>query len=347
MRRLWLALLFLLSPALAADDFPIVTPGRNFEFPLDHGAHPTFRTEWWYVTGWLKTAEGRDLGFQVTFFRSRPKGVEDSPSRFTPRQVIFAHAALSDARIGHLLHDQRVARQGFGLAEAAIGNTDLSLDGWSLRREHDGSFTAKIDSGEFSLDLLLTPTQPVLLQGEQGFSRKGPQAAEASYYYSLPHLKVTGSAKGSQVAGEAWLDREWSSDMLDPKAIGWDWLAVNLEDGGAVTAFQIRDQDGKALWAGGSWRDAAGKLVNLAPGDVLFEPAPAWHSPHTGADYPIECSILLRGKRLITKPLLADQELDSRPAGGPVYWEGAVTVGGDVLGKGYLELTGYAEKLSL
>jgi predicted secreted hydrolase len=347
MRRL-AAVLLLLSPLAWAQDYPAVRPGVPLRFPFDHGAHPAFRTEWWYVTGWVKTADQRELGFQITFFRTRPPARQDNPSRFAPRQIILAHAALSDAKAGRLLHDQKAARQGFGLAEAAVGNTDLVLDDWSLLRAHDGSLHARAVSDVFSLDLDLAPTQPELAQGDGGFSRKG-QAA--SYYYSLPHLAVRGrvgeSGKETAVSGEAWLDHEWSSQLLDADAVGWDWLGVNLDDGGALTAFRLRGKDGDALWAGGSWRDRDGKVTIFTPRDVAFEPVRRWRSPRTNTEYPVEWRVRVLGRDILVIPLFDDQELDSRAAGGPVYWEGAVRGSGGFAGRGYLELTGYLERLKL
>ncbi len=232
------------AQAIAAPDFAQVIPGRRLVFPRDHGAHPDFRTEWWYVTGWLDGPTG-PLGFQVTFFRTRTGLGEDNPSRFAPRQVLFAHAALSDPRVGRLLHGQRIARQGFGLAEASERDMDIVLDDWRLARERSGAMRALAGGEGFELDLVLTPTQPILLQGEGGFSRKGPRPEQASGYYTLPHLQVSGrlerEGRWRPVRGQAWLDREWSSTLLDPAAVGWDWTGINLDDGGALTAFRVRD----------------------------------------------------------------------------------------------------------
>jgi predicted secreted hydrolase len=332
--------------------YPVVRPGVPLRFPADHGAHPQFRTEWWYVTGWLRTPEGRDLGFQVTFFRSRPPVDERNPSAFAPRQIIFAHAALSDPAIGRLLHDQRVARAGFGLAEARTGDADLVLDSWTFPRGADGAFRARAGGREFMLDLTLAPTQPVLLQGQEGYSRKGPRPEQASYYFSLPHLRVSGSVnRGGRripVTGEAWLDREWSSTILDPKAVGWDWVGVNLDDGGALTAFQVRDAEGGAAWAGGSLRSSSGRTVALGRRDVTFQTRRRWRSPRTGAVYPVAATVTVRAggrtRSFALEPLFDDQELDSRAGGGPVYWEGAVRTSG---GRGYLELTGYVAPLRI
>jgi len=340
-----------LAAAPPPSAFAPVTPGAVLSFPADHGAHPAFRTEWWYVTGWLKTADRRDLGFQVTFFRSRPGADPGNPSAFAPRQILFAHAALSDPALGRLRHDQRIARQGFGLAEASTTDTDIVLDDWRLKRQADGRYAVKVQGREFALDLALAPRQALLLQGDGGYSRKGPLPGQASYYYSVPHLAVSGSViRGGRrvaVTGEAWLDREWSSTLLDPAAVGWDWVGLNLDDGGALTAFQVRDAAGRPLWAGGSFRAAGKPPVALGRDAVRFSTERTWRSPRTGANYPVLRTIRVqlpegpRAWRLT--PLFDDQELDSRPAG-PVYWEGAVSTSG---GRGYLELTGYLTSLSL
>lgn len=359
MTRFWSIVLALLiaTAATAADaprlpTYPAVVPGVEFRFPMDHGAHPEFRTEWWYITGWLEPAEGPAFGFQVTFFRTRPLVDQDNPSAFAAKQVLFAHAAISDPASKHLLHDQRAARAGFGLAEASTADMDVVIDGWTLTRTPDDRIVTKIAGNDFALDLAFTPTQPVLLQGEKGFSKKGPRAEQASHYYSIPHLQVLGSVQRGnrtvEVKGTAWLDREWSSAYLDPRAVGWDWVGFNLDDGGSLMAFQIRGEDGSALWAGGTYRDAQGSTTTFAPGDVRFTTERTWRSPRTGAEYPVERGLAVRlptGERQWRiRPLFDDQELDSRAGGGPVYWEGAAQIEG---GRGYLELTGYFRPLKL
>ena len=370
--RVWMACMTLGWSVLAqAQAMAQVRPGVAITLPRDHGAHPDFRTEWWYLTGWLQTPTGEDLAFQVTFFRSRTGVDRGNPSQFVPRQILFAHAALSDPAEGRLLHGQRIAREGFGLAQAAQGNADIVLDDWRLRRDAAGVFTTRVGTADFAFDFALDPTQPVLLQGKSGFSQKGPMPAQASHYFSLPHLRVSGTltrqGKPVAVTGQAWLDREWSSTLLDPRAVGWDWLGLNLDDGGALTAFVVRDAQGAPLWAGGSLRSADGVLRVLGPQDVRLPAPPAaqwWRSPRTGARYPVQRSVELRtaqGWRSWTlQPLMPDSELDSRPAG-PVYWEGAVRAqeqdgpggangaGAPAVrgGKGFLELTGYLAPLKL
>jgi predicted secreted hydrolase len=352
--RIWRLILALLLMAAAPvrPEYDGVRPGTTITLPRDHGAHPGFRTEWWYVTGWLRTPDGGERGFQITFFRTRPPVDQRNPSAFAARQVIFAHAALSDPKVAHLLHDQRIARAGFGLAEARTDDTDLVLDDWTMKRGSDGVFHAHIKGDGFALDLALTPTQAAILQGEAGYSQKGPDPREASHYFSMPHLQVKGSltqaGKSLPVTGTAWLDREWSSTLLNQRAVGWDWLGLNMDDGGALTLFRVRDANGQPVWAGGSYRDRAGIQTRLSPSDVSFSPGRLWRSPRTGATYPVapRVTIMLHGKPLIFQvvPLFDDQELDSRRGGGPVYWEGAVKVPG---GRGYLELTGYAAPLKM
>jgi predicted secreted hydrolase len=354
-----LALLFIVLAAAGSAQrqaetirYPDVIAGAGLRLPRDHGAHPDHRIEWWYFTGWLRTPEGKPLGFQITFFRSRPALSAGNPSAFTPRQILFAHAALSDPATGKLIHDQRVARTGFGLASAATDDARIDLLDWSLSRRPDGLFRAAAPAYGFALDLTLRPVQPAMANGERGYSRKGPRPEQASYYYSIPHLKVSGSVvragRKVPVTGEAWLDREWSSSLLPADAVGWDWAGINLDDGSALMAFQVRGKDGRAVYAGGTLRRRDGRQVTLAPADVRFVPRRRWRSPATGASYPVEADFLVRlpegVRRFRLRPLFDAQELDGRSAGMPAYWEGAVSTEG---GRGYLELTGYAAALRM
>lgn len=337
--------------AHAADDYPQVARNRILEFPRDHGSHPEFRTEWWYLTGWLRDAN-RELGFQITFFRSRPRVAEDLSSAFAPKQLLFAHAALADAQSPRLIHEQKAARAGFGLAEAREETTDVSIDDWSLRLDGD-VYRAKIAAREFTLDLEFSSTQPLLLQGESGYSRKGPEPQQASYYYSRPQLAVAGvlerAGRRATVRGTAWLDHEWSSEYLAATASGWDWVGINLDDGSAVMAFRIRQKSGDVFWAGGAVRSHDGAVRILKPEEVRFEPLRRWRSPRSGAEYPIAMRVSAATMEFVLEPLLADQELDTRGSTGTLYWEGAVFVrnGTQNIGRGYLELTGYWQPLSI
>ncbi len=354
-RRQFLAspIALIATDALAADgEYPRVVAGRAIRFPRDAGAHPAFRSEWWYITGWVQDATGNSFGVQVTFFRNRPRVAESNPSAFAPRQLLFAHAAIADPRHGKLRHDQRAARAGFGLAGAAEHTTAVWIDDWSLKLVAD-SYVATIAARDFQFGLRFAGVQTVLLQGQEGFSRKGQSIDNASYYYSQPQLAVSGSVavdgKSANVSGTAWLDHEWSSAAMAPEASGWDWIGINLDDGGALMAFRMRDHSGAALWAGGTFRGRSGTSRSFEPGEIRFSPQRRWRSPRTGVEYPVAMRVSVGDEEYALEPLMDDQELDSRASTGTVYWEGAVRAlrGGREVGRGYLELTGYWKPLKL
>lgn len=335
-------------PALAFAYDPVV-PNRKLAFPRDRGAHPGHRIEWWYVTGSLESARG-PLGFQVTFFRVRNKDAEPNPSRFSPKQLVFAHAAVADPAEGRLLHDQRSARLLEGLVEARTDDTGVRLDDWFLRREA-GAYRTRVEAAEFSYELALAPTQPVLLQGEGGFSRKGPRETHASHYYSEPHLRVSGTVtvrgRRLDVTGLAWLDHEWSSEYLLEEAAGWDWIGANLDDGAALMAFRIRGKAGDTLWTGATLRPPGGAPATYGGRDVAFLPRRRWKSPRSGTSYPVAMEVRVGERAWTVEPLMDDQELDARASTGTLYWEGAVRLASPSApgGRGYLELTGYAERV--
>nr|WP_321922203.1 carotenoid 1,2-hydratase [Paraburkholderia guartelaensis] len=353
-------------------DYPAVTSGQPLVFPRDYGAHSSYRTEWWYVTGWLQTDANASLGFEATFFRSRPALDDENPSRFAPNQLLFANVALSDPHAGKLQHDQRIARRGFGLAEASETDTAVHIDDWSIERNAEGRYRLNVATPDFTFAFTLAPTQPVLVNGQGGYSRKGPLPDEASYYYSVPWLQVDGmlergghsTGNAAHVRGQAWLDHEWSSAPLADGAVGWDWIGINFDDGGALMALQIRDKAGHKFWAGGTLRAADGSTHTLSPDSIRFTPLRRWRSPHTGAQYPVAMRVDAQDVHLTLVPLMDDQEFDSRASTGAVYWEGAVTAfqadeastdaektaakpAGKRLGRGYLELTGYVQRLQL
>jgi predicted secreted hydrolase len=350
-RRFLLAAAALLAgpPARGDAHFGEVVP-RALAFPRDHGSHPEFRTEWWYITGWTRARDGVTRGVQITFFRSRPGVAEELRSAFAPRQILFAHCALADPALGRLLHDQRAARAGFGLAEAREDGTDVVLDDWVLVLDGD-TYRARIPAREFTLDLAFRAHGEPLLQGDEGISRKGPLPQQASYYYSRPQLAISGSIgiadRTHAVDGVAWLDHEWSSEYLAPQARGWDWTGIDLDDGGAFMAFRIRDATGGTFWAGGTRRHVDGRIERFGAGDVRFEALRRWRSPRTGIEYPVALQVSAGSFTATLEPLFDDQELDARATVGTVYWEGAVRARGTGSGRGYLELTGYGEPLRL
>jgi len=352
----------------SADDR--IAADRALRFPRDHGAHAGARIEWWYATGWLQAASGPGpaagplTGFQLTFFRSRTGLAAGLPGRYAPRQLLFAHAAVTDLGGGRHLHAQRIARwsgdEALPEAHATRADAAVVLGRWTLQREPGGAWRARLPAPEagFTLDLRLAPTQPLLLQGAAGFSRKGPQPQQASHYYSLPQLAVDAApalpGQRPRLAGRGWLDHEWSDELLAPGATGWDWIGINLADGGALTAFVLRrgagDDDASVLWAGGSHRPAGGAVREIAPGEVRFSALRHWVSPATGARYPVHWRIETPAGRFELRALLDAQELDSRASTGTVYWEGLAELlapGGARAGLGYLEMTGRAQPLRL
>ncbi|MBC8058830.1 MAG: carotenoid 1,2-hydratase [Rhizobiales bacterium] len=349
---LWLAATPAIGQAAAAS---------ALRFPADFGAHPEARTEWWYVTGSLQSG-ARLWGFQVTFFRSATGIGGAATSRFAPAQLLFAHAALTDLEAKRLRHDQRIARAGFGIASARTDDTGLALRDWQMRRvplpadPALGRYTARVesDSAGFAFALQFDATQPVLLQGDGGVSKKGPGANETSRYYSEPQLAVLGTltleGKPIAVTGRAWLDHEWSDAFIPAQAVGWDWIGMNLDDGSALTAFRLRRADGSAVYAGGSIRRSGEAVRSFGPGEVTFTPGRLWESAASRARYPVQWQVATPAGRFGVNALLDNQELDSRGSTGAIYWEGLSELldetGGRV-GRGYLEMTGYAAALRL
>jgi predicted secreted hydrolase len=330
-------------------------PAQLLAFPRDRGSHPDFRTEWWYITGQAKSAN-RLFGFQLTFFRTRVEGTQAMQSKFAAKQLLFAHAAITDVDGKKLWHDQRIARGGFGVATASNTDMNLKLRDWQLASK-GGSYVAKLPATDFAIDLQFTETQAVLLQGKQGLSRKGPQEQQASYYYSQPQLATSGSLqiKGQkfEVTGRAWLDHEWSEEILHKSATGWDWIGMNLDDGSALTAFRLRDKDGNAVWDGGSFRPAkasGGDLYIFSRGEVIFKPTRTWKSPLTQTTYPVEWIVRTPADFYTVRAVIDNQELDSRQSTGAIYWEGLselIDSNGKRVGSGYLEMTGYAAPLRM
>ena len=348
------------APTQAASAIaPADTSRSRLVFPADFGSHPASRIEWWYITGALESGQ-RLWGFQITFFRAATGIGGAADSRFQASQLLFAHAAVTDLEGSRLRHDQRIARSGFGIAEASTHDTATALHDWRLVRESTdrGSLYrahASSETAGFGFDLTLQATQPVLIQGLDGVSQKGPLSAQSSRYYSEPQLAASGTLvldRGPEVAvtGRAWLDHEWSDSLLDASAVGWDWIGMNLDDGAALTAFRLRRADGSMLWAGGSFRPKGGETRNFAPHEVDFDPGRRWTSPASKASYPVRWHVTTPAGRFTVDAMQDDQELASLASTGSIYWEGLSRLldsNGRALGRGYLEMTGYAAPLVL
>ena len=321
---------------------------RPFVFPDDHAAHPDYRAEWWYFTGNLATAAGRPFGFQVTFFRfALASETPDGESAWSGRQVWMAHLALSDIEAERFHYEERLSREGPGLAGAATPFR-VWLDDWSVASSGEADFPVRVRTAaaDFGLDLLLEQGKPVVLQGERGLSRKSAEPGNASYYYSLTRMPARGEIRTPDgvfaVAGNAWLDREWSTSALADDQVGWDWFALQLADGRDLMVYRLRRRDGSTDPASAGVLVARdGETTPLDAGDYSMEPLGWWQAPDGGARYPAGFRLRLpgHGLDLEVRPRLADQELrlDFR------YWEGAVAVDGrdGTRGTGYLEMTGY------
>ncbi len=352
-------LILLIAPPLAAGDpeFEIPRPGRVWRFPQDHGAHPRFKTEWWYYTGHLRSKDGESCGYQLTFFRAGVKKPNpQARSAWALHTVYFAHLALSDATRRTFIFREKAGRGALGLAGAAEGRLQVWIDSWQAEVEGDAHHLQAQDEG-LGLDLVLNPRKPPVLHGEDGFSPKAAQGDAASYYYSLPRMDTRGrltlGARTLEVTGSSWMDHEFFTHNLAPDLAGWDWFALQLDDGWEVMLYLLRHQDGRINPASsGTLIDPQGQARHLKLADFQLTPTGTWRSPHSHATYPGGWRLEIPGPgySLTLTPTLADQEIRAGEAGAITYWEGQIKIQGQkhqqsVNGQGYAELTGYAGKL--
>jgi predicted secreted hydrolase len=346
----------LLLAGLAASSGASALPEKKPTFPRDFGSHPEFRTERWAVAGHAKSGD-REFGFEVAFFRSRVDVAQSVKSKLAAKQLIFAQGAITDVQSKKLLQDQRVARGGVDIAIASTTDMDIQVKDWSLKRSGDGYAVqlAGSDKGNaFKLALSLKPVQKVLLQGVDGLSQRGPDDKNASYYYSEPQLKTQGvisvGGKNLAIEGTAWLDHEWSEEPPHPDIVGWDWIGMNLFDGGALTAFRLRDAKDRSFWGGGSLRAPDGRSFPFTPNAAKFSVQSTWKSPLSQAVYPVQWTVRMPTEFYTVKAVIHNQELDCRASSGAMYWEGLSDLfdgAGRHIGRGYLEMTGYAKALRL
>jgi predicted secreted hydrolase len=339
----------------AANPFARADAPREFAFPADHAAHPQFRHEWWYFTGHLDGPQGQRFGFEVTFFRlalQPPSQALVGKSHWRTSQLYAAHFAVTDPERRVFHSTERFARNALGLAGASGSALRVWLDDWSLSLPQDssGPWRLAAHDGPYRLTLDLQPQGDPVLNGDAGLSRKSSSTSAASYYYSIPRLAVTGGLTRDgapmPVTGTAWLDREWGSDGLAPDEAGWDWFALQLDDGSALMFYALRLKDGtRDTASAGTFVDASGEQYTLDHDAVKISTQRQWRSPRGGI-YPIDWHFEAAklGLDLRLRPILDDQELDTRPR----YWEGAVDITGSRYGKplqgrGYVELTGYAK----
>jgi predicted secreted hydrolase len=345
-----------MAPAGAAGEaeFQVVRPGRLFQFPQDHGAHPQFKTEWWYYSGHLQGPQGEVFGYQLTFFRVGLRQPDlEARSAWALHTVYFAHLALTDPARGTFLFQEKAGRGALGLDGAAVGGLKVWVGGWQAQMEGEAQHL-QAETPELGLDLYLTPEKPPVAHGDGGYSRKAAGGTVASYYYSLPRLPTRGQLRlGEQVLpvrGRSWLDREFSSAQMAPEQQGWDWFALQLADGWDLMLYLMRRQDGTMDPASsGTLIDPQGAARHLRREDFAIKGIGSWKSPHSGAEYPSGWQVSLPGLgyHLTLTPTLKDQEVRAQAAGRVTYWEGQVRVEGTkgeqpLSGQGYVELTGYA-----
>jgi predicted secreted hydrolase len=333
-----------------------LTP-QAWQFPQDFGAHEAYQTEWWYYTGNLQTAEGRDFGFQLTFFRqalasSTPE--ISTPSNWRSNQIYSAHFTLSDVEQQQFYPYERFSRGTVGLAGAQAIPYRVWLEDWSATEVEPGKVRLQAETDQVSLDLVVEQTLPPILQGDQGLSIKGLEPGNASYYYSLVQQPTRGTVtiagKPFQVTGLTWKDHEYSTSALTPGTIGWDWFSIQFDNGSALMLYLLRHEDGTLeSTSAGTYISPSGEKTPLSGQDWQVEVLDTWKSTRSGATYPAKWAIEIPklALKLQAKPLMPNQELNVATA---TYWEGAVQFSGSqaeqpLKGAGYVELTGYATRL--
>lgn len=352
---------FATTACLASEGFLQALESRAFSFPEDHADHPGFQTEWWYYTGNLITKDGKKpFGFQLTFFRVQLKPTPVvTASSWRTNQIFFAHLAMSDLQNGRFLTAEKMGRGAMGIGGVSLeaGRVRVFLHGWQTAI--DGrTHRLQADSDEFGINLELLSEKPPVLHGERGLSRKGSGSGQASYYYSLTHLKCLGSislGKDSfEVSGLGWMDHEFSSNVLSEYQVGWDWMGLQLSDGRELMLYVLRHRDGSVdPFSSGTLVEKDGTWVHLPKQAFVMEPADYWHSTRSKARYPSSWRVQVLPYHLSLRVIadLKDQELITGQSTQVTYWEGSVRATGTVsaqkvTGRGYVEMTGYAGAFS-
>ncbi|MBT8108483.1 MAG: carotenoid 1,2-hydratase [Gammaproteobacteria bacterium] len=333
-------------------DFARADAIRPFSFPDDHGPHEDFRNEWWYITGNLDGRDGRRFGFEITIFRfSLTPTPPARDSAWRSNQVYIAHLAITDADGAEFHVAERYSRGALGLAGARAAPLRVWVEDWQIAAERQGApWRIRAADDGIGLDLELRALKPPVLNGDRGLSRKSSSIDSASYYYAITRLQTEGTltigGEAFAVSGLSWLDREWSTSALAADQVGWDWFALQLSDGTDVMLYNLRKTDGSDDTASsGTMTFADGTSSLLRYGDFEIIVNDTWESP-AGGTYPSGWTVRIPGRGLVldVEPVIDDQELFTTVR----YWEGAVDVsgtaaGGRVSGRGYVELTGYAD----
>jgi predicted secreted hydrolase len=334
--------------------FKSLDPKQSLSFPRDHGSHDDARVEWWYVTGQLDTPSGKRLGYQLTFFRT---GIADEPkgartSAFAARDLFLAHFARTNVSAGTFGFAERIHRTGVGAAFAREDRLDVGNEDWRLEEVGGRLILFASDGGE-EISLVLTPEKPLVLHGEGGLSRKGPEDEAVSRYVSFTRLRSEGwwtaGGKSEAVTGLSWFDHEWGSGSIGKDTAGWDWFALHLLDGRDLMLYRMRGTGGSTTgFSSGTLVEKDGRKVALGATDFTIEEAARWKSARSGASYPARWVLRVprSGLAVVVVPLVQDQELVTEKSTRVTYWEGACDVSapgdGTPLGRAYVEMTGYA-----
>lgn len=335
--------------------FEKASPRYQLSFPRDHGPHPSFKTEWWYFTGNVKDAVGREFGYQLTFFRNsvRPLSqVKKRTSAWATSEFIMAHAAISDVKNKTHVSEEKISRAIPGLAHAQAFPMKIFLENWSMEGDLDKKTQLKASSPAFVLDLDLENEKPKVLHGKNGFSQKGRSEENASMYYSYTKLRTKGTltlnGQVHAVEGYSWMDHEFSTSILEKEQVGWDWFSIQMEDGTELMLFKLRNQAKETNYGNGTFVKSDGRTVSLEKDDFVVEEKSTWTSNRTKGVYPVAWNIKVPKLKLdmdVSAKFL-DQEMKTSVS----YWEGSVRVSAkrdqrQVQGEGYVEMTGYAQPI--
>jgi predicted secreted hydrolase len=355
-----LVLLAFMVPSVVdsqSDGWRRATSGYQFAFPRDHASHPDYKLEWWYYTGNVLASDGRAFGYQITFFRIGVNRAPTSSSRWAIRDLFMAHLAISDIQRNRFHFAELLNRAGIGWAGAESERYHVWNENWEATLEKDGLHRLRASHDDIAIDLRLEPGKGPTDQGVDGISQKGDGPGNASHYYSMTRMPTSGTltVAGSAIAvrGLSWMDHEFGTSVLEKGQTGWNWFALQMDDGTDLMLYEFRRADGQRdRHSSGSLVDEAGRRTRLDVDEFTLAPGAHWKSARSGASYPTNWRIEVptQALDLRVQAAIPEQELVTARSG-VIYWEGAVIVQGTrrgrpVQGRGYLEMTGYAGTLT-
>ncbi len=340
--------------SFAENDWKQALPGYQFDFSRDHASHPEHKIEWWYYTGNLTAKDGHRFGYQLTFFRVGVDKQPVNPSRWAVRDLFMAHLAVNDIDGKQFKYAEKLNRAGVGWAGAETNVYRVWNEDWEAKHDETKRTLLKAFDGDFGIEFALELGKTPTIHGADGVSQKGAQPGNASHYYSQTRMPTRGvivmNGQRFDVTGDSWMDHEFGTSFLEKEQKGWDWLAIQLDDGTDLMLYQFRRNDGALdSHTSGTLIDGAGKATKLRANEFTLEPLQTWRSPQTKAAYPIQWRVKIPSRKLEldVTATMQNQELITNGSTGVSYWEGAITIAGTntgkpVKGRGYLEMTGYA-----